>query len=149
MAGSHLNIRATPRTSIELKRSWMDRPRLRGRTGLDGNAGKLARRRKTAPDHGQVEGKRETVAPILRWRVGKIHTCGRRQRLATLAVEPAGGLARAMWNATHRPAVRVQERQERQVVARGFGVNEAARSAVEPPEYTSRFRTSGKLDLLG
>src|ERR1022692_1667135 len=26
MAGSHLNIRATPRTSIELK-SWMDRPR--------------------------------------------------------------------------------------------------------------------------
>ena len=56
---------------------------------------------------------------------------------------------RAMWDATHRPAVRVQERQERQVVARGFGVNEAARSAVEPPEYTSRFRTPGKLDLLG
>src|ERR1039458_6488012 len=81
MAGSHLNIRATPRTSIELK-SWMDRPRLRGRTGLDGNAGKLARRRKTAPGHGQVEGKRETVPPILGWRVGKIHTCGRRQRLA-------------------------------------------------------------------
>src|ERR1039458_2507345 len=106
MAGSHLNIRATPRTSIELKRSWMDRPRLRGRTGLDGNAGKLARRRKTAPDHGQVEGKRETVAPILRWRVGKIHTCGRRQRLATLAVEPPGGLARDV--GCHPPASRAR-----------------------------------------